>query len=116
MRNWRRIYEANYKDIRDKWFAHKQVAGDVASTILWGQSQGTNRELQRMFAFLNSLHEALWELYFNGRKPVLRRRRYSTARMMKLPSPAHSIGTVQERITQQVERFLLSVSTGKRDS
>jgi AbiU2 len=34
-------------------------------------------ELQRMFAFLSSLYEALWQLFFNGRKPVLRPQRYS---------------------------------------
>ena len=108
---WRRIYEANYKEIRDKWFAHKEVAGDVGARVLWGQSQGTNRELQRMFAFLNSLHDALWELHVNGRKPVLRKRRYSVAQMIKLPSPVHRGGPVQEQITREVESFLTSIST-----
>ena len=110
VRKWRRIYEANYKNIRDKWFAHKEVAGGVELTNLWGQSQGTNRELQRMFVFLNSLHEALEQLFVNGRKPILRQERYSVARIRKIPSTTFSSGPVQERITRDVGNFLTSMS------
>ncbi len=106
------IYKDNYKDVRDKWFAHKVVSGDVETARLWGK--GSNRELQRMFAFLTSLHKAMWELFFNGRKPVLQQGRYSLRKMRKIPSTAFGSGLVQEHITREVEQFLAVVSKSKR--
>ena len=82
---WRRIYEANYRDVRHQFFAHKQAAEQSEVTALF--SKGTNRELQRLITFLGSLYQALWELFFNGRKLVLRPSRYSLAQIRKRPRP-----------------------------
>ena len=107
----RKIYESNYRDLRRKVFAHKELLEGVETAALWGK---TNiRELQRLFAFLRSLHEALWQLFFNGRKPVLRPSRYSVKRMRDLPSPAMRGKPVQERITHEAEQFLTSASREK---
>ena len=46
---WRRIYEANYRDVRHQFFAHKQAAEDAEVAALF--SKGTNRELQQLIAF-----------------------------------------------------------------
>lgn len=100
----RRIYEAKYRDLRHKVFAHKEVADRPEVDALFAK---TNiREVQRMLAFLGSLYEALWQLFFNGRKPVLRPRRYSLKRIRAIPSPPERITAVQERITHEVEKFL----------
>jgi hypothetical protein len=99
VRKWRRIYEANYRDVRHKFFAHKEAADEAEVAALF--SKGTNRELQRMFAFLGCLR-----LFFNGGKPVLRPARYSVKRMRDLPSPPFSSHTVQEKITHEAEDFL----------
>jgi len=107
---YRRIYNANYKDIRDKWFAHKEVAGEMAEMALWSEGKGTNTELRRMFAFLNSMYDALWHLFVNGRKPVLRQRRYSVARIRKMRVSDSHLISVQEYITCEVEQFLTSVA------
>lgn len=105
----RRIYASNYRDVRNKFFAHKEVvAGQAETAVLFGK--GTNRELQQLFAFLGSLHEALWQLFYNGRKPVLRPLRYSVKRMRDLPSEAPRSGAVQERILHEAEQFLLAAS------
>jgi hypothetical protein len=109
---YQRIYTDNYKDVRDKWFAHKVVSGDVETARIWGK--GSNPELQRMLAFLTSLHKVLWELFSNGRKPVLRRGRYSIAKMRKIRSTAVTGGPVQEHITREVERFLAAVTKSIR--
>ncbi len=101
----RKIYESRYKDLRDKVFAHRAVSDDAESAELFGK---TNiRELQRMFAFLGSLHNALWQLFFNGRKPALQPLRYSVKRMRDLPSPATRHKGVQEKITREAEQVLL---------
>jgi len=105
IRKRRKIYESKYKDLRDKVFAHRAVSDDAESAELFGK---TNiRELQRMFAFLSSLYDALWQLFFNGRKPVLRPLRYSVKRMRELPSPAMGQNSVQEKITREAEQVLL---------
>jgi hypothetical protein len=100
----RRIWESNYRDLRHKFFAHKVVSDQTEIAALFGK---TNiRELQRVFAFLGSLYEALWQLFFNGRKPVLRPLRYSVKRIRAQPSPAATHKTVQEKITHEAEHFL----------
>jgi hypothetical protein len=105
---YRRIYEANYRDIRRRLFAHKEVSSPADIAALF--SRTNIRELQKLLAFLGSLYEALWQLYFNGRKPVLRPRRYSLRNMRHSPSPAWKSRGVQERITHEVEQFLLSIA------
>jgi hypothetical protein len=108
VRKWRKIYESNYRDLRHKLFAHKEVADRADIDALFAK---TNiNELQRMFTFLSSLHGALWQLFFNGRKPVLRPQRYSVKRMRDLPSPANRGKALQERILHEAEQFLTTLA------
>ena len=108
VKKWRRIYEDKYRDLRHKVFAHRALSQETESAALW---QKTNiRELEKLHAFLISLHECLQELYFNGRKPVLRRRRYSLRRMMRLRPQQGGSGAVADAITRQARQFLLSAS------
>jgi hypothetical protein len=100
----RKIYEAKYRGIRDRIFAHKEVSDPRDIEALFAKT--SIRELQRLFAFLLSLHEALWQLFFNGRKPVLRPSRYSVSRMRALPSASVGNTAVQERIIHEAEEFL----------
>lgn len=104
VRKHRRIYELKYRELRHKVFAHKGVSsqGDVDALF----AKTNIRELQRMLVFLGSLYEALWQLYFNGFKPVLRPRRYSIERMRRNPTPAWRSSAVQETITREAEKFL----------
>lgn len=103
----RKSYEARYRLLRNKVIAHKELTSEEAAPH-WNK---TNiREVQRLFAFLNSLYEALWQLFINGRKPSLRPTRYSVKQMIGSPSP-HSIGKpVQEKITHEAQHFLISAS------
>jgi hypothetical protein len=103
VRKRRRIYENNYRDVRNRFFAHKELS-DKATAVLF--TKGSNRELQQLHAFLGSLYESLWQLFFNGRKPVLRPLRYSVKRMRDLPSPFLRSRTVQEDILHEAEKFL----------
>jgi hypothetical protein len=106
IRKWRKIYEGNYRDLRNKVFAHKELSHGADAT-LWEKTN--DRELERLFAFLGSLHSALSQLFVNGRKPVLRPLRYSVKRMRDLPSSTSLLRPVQEKITLEVELFLKSV-------
>lgn len=108
IRKWRRIYEDRYRPLRHKIFAHADLANKTEIAQLFAK---TNiRELQRLHSFLGSLYEGLWQLFFNGRKPVMRPQRYSVKRMRALGTRPRPHGTVQEDITAEAERFLVSAS------
>ncbi|PVX26333.1 MAG: hypothetical protein CW716_06265 [Candidatus Bathyarchaeum sp.] len=104
----RKIYESNYRDIRHKIFAHKVISAKEEEHVLFGK---TNiREMQKFLIFLRRLHEALWQLYHNGRKPTLQPARYSVKRIREQPWPKHGEQGLQERLTHEIEHFLLTVA------
>jgi hypothetical protein len=100
----RKIYEEKYRDIRHKVFAHKAVVGSAEVGALFAKTN--TRELQLLITFTWSLYDTLWQLYFNGNKPLLRRHRYSVKAMRNRPSPKGRMQTIQERITHEAARFL----------
>ena len=68
------------------------------------------RELQQLLVFLSRLHEALWQLFFNGNKPTLRPTRYSVKQMRAQPSPQPKQAKLQERLVHETERMLKSLA------
>jgi len=104
VKKWRKVYESNYRDVRRKFFAHKEVSERTQIESLFRK---TNiRELQRMLSFLRSLHESLQQLFLNGRKPILRPNRYSIKRIREIPTSVTRSESVQERIIHEAESFL----------
>jgi hypothetical protein len=99
----RKIYEERYEDIRHS-FAHKLTADPGELHAMFAKTNV--RELQRLVTFLGSLFDALWELFYNGRKPVVRQRRFSVKAMHRQPTPPRRASKVQERITLEAARFL----------
>ena len=109
VRKHRTTYNDKYRDLRRKVFAHKELTDPAAVSALFAR---TNiRELQRLVVFFSRLYDTLWQLFFNGRKPTLRPRRYSLKRMRDLPSPAEQGRSVQERITHEAEEFLMAAAS-----
>jgi hypothetical protein len=106
----RAIYENIYKRIRNRIFAHKDIA--TLSIINDLFSKTNVQEWQVMAPFLQSLHEALWQLYVNGKKPVLRNRRHSVDDMLNDPLPAGRQLSIQERITREAADFLAMAAGG----
>lgn len=106
---WRKTYESNYRDIRHKLFAHNEVSDQAEADALFKKTNV--KELQRLCVSLASLHDALWHLYYNGRKPVLRPRRYSIERMRDKPLPKGWSRTVQERMVEEIQQFLVMASS-----
>lgn len=72
---YRALYERAFMPARHQYFAHRQAHGSEKVKRIF--AKGKVRELWRLSAFLLRLHEALWELLNNGRRPVLRPIRYS---------------------------------------
>jgi hypothetical protein len=103
----RRAYEKNYRPLRHKVFAHNaSERADVAALF----AKTNIRELQQMLVFLRRLHEALWQLFFNGYKPTLGPARYSVNRIREQPSPVHRQQQLQERLTHETEQLLRSLT------
>jgi hypothetical protein len=109
VKEFRKIYETNYKDIRHKIYAHKEISDVEEVQKLF--SKTNIRELQRVFVFVNALYEAMWQLLYNGRKPVLRRMRYSVRSMVRDRKPEWQSQTVQERLVGEVSDFLKTLTT-----
>jgi hypothetical protein len=105
---WRKVYERSYAPIRNKHFAHKER---VDTSTLFAK---TNiRELQLLLRFLRQLEEALWELFNNGRKPVLRPQRYSVKQIRERPSKPGYGGSIQEIIMGEAEQFLAAAASAR---
>jgi hypothetical protein len=106
VKKYRTIYERNYDPIRDRIYAHKELARPSDKSSLFSQTRIL--ELQRLFGFLNQLYTILWELYFNGEAPRFRRIPYSMTRMLQEERPRHRGRWVQEDIIDEVREFLSS--------
>lgn len=100
----RRTYEANYKAVRHQVFAHRSVSDRAEIEALFAKTNVS--ELQKLFTFLARLHEVLWQLFHNGRRPVFRPERYSAKHILAQPSPIHKQPNTQERIAHEAKQVL----------
>lgn len=105
----RKIYEQNYRPLRHKVFAHRGVTTQAEVAALFAKTD--LRELRQLLVFLGRLYEALWQVYHNGHKPVLRPARFSVDRMLEQPSPNVRQGKLQERLVHETKQFLKRHST-----
>ena len=103
----RAIYNGHYLDLRNKFFAHRDRV-DLTAAF----ANANIRRLGRLLVFLDQLQGALWQLFMNGRKPVLHPARHSGQRILKSPQPKglHRSQDAQEWITREIEKFLRHVS------
>ena len=104
VRKYRRIYQDNYDPIRDRIYAHKELARDSDKHVLFANTRIL--ELEKLFVFLNHVYHILWELYINGRAPAFRRIPFSIMRMLNQTIPSGRMHTVQETIVTEAREFL----------
>jgi hypothetical protein len=97
----RRIYDAQFRDIRNKIFAHRQVSDDAATAALF--SKAKLRDLQKLSRFLNQLHEAMWHAFNNGRRPALMPMPYSAKNLVRRRLDNLRTGRGPELIVKQVK-------------
>jgi hypothetical protein len=111
IRRYRKIYEKNYREIRHKVYAHKELSKPEEIAALY--SQTSIEEMQKMLVFLNKFYESLWQLFHNGRKPVLRPMRYSVNRIIRDEIPKWQSIHVQELITKETKEFIEILSSAQ---
>jgi hypothetical protein len=103
----RAIYNGHYLALRNKFFTHRERV-DLTAAF----AKANIRRLGRLLVSLDQLQDALWELFVNGRKPVLRPRRHSGRQILKSPLPKglHRNQATQEWIAQETKTFLKHIS------
>lgn len=107
VRDWRRIYEANYRAVRNQIFAHVEVSRSEDVDALFAR---TNiQELEVLVTDLVTFHFRLQELLQNGTRPVLRRANSSVQELRKL-TPADRRGSLPVRVIDDTERTLLKAA------
>jgi len=74
------------------------------------------RTFQQLLVFLNQLHEAFWQLYHNGRKPVLKPMPYSAKRMIRTPLKEWQRQTIHQRVVKDAQEFLELIGQPKTAS
>ena len=105
---YRKVYENGCRDIRRKFYAHKELSRPDDVQKLFAR---TNiREMQKLSIFLSRLHECLLELFHNGRKPVLRPMEYSVKAMRKAEISGWQSRHVQKQMVHEVEKFFRILS------
>lgn len=108
----RKTYQDKYRPVRHKVYAHRGEVTKPEISALF--SKIDLRELRQLLVFLGRLYETLWELYYNGRKPLLRKARFSVARILDQPSPNSRQGDLQERMIQETKDFFMKNTISDR--
>lgn len=101
----RKIYIESFRPLRHNVFAHKHKFKQDEVLELYANVK--IKDLQQLLIFLRRVYETLWELLYNGRKPVLRPARYSVTQM--IAQPRNFGRSLQERLTHETETFLKSI-------
>ncbi len=97
----RKVYRSCYQEIRNKIFAHKELSNPDETRALFNK---TNiGDMKVMFGLLHSLHDALWELLLNGRKPELQNVTFVVPPAPKIPGRQLKPGEV---IAYELNQFL----------
>lgn len=105
----RKIYEKAYRDIRHKVFAHKECTSSEDVAALFARTNVT--EMQKLIISTNRIYQALWQIYHNGRKLVLRPMKYSVQSMLKQELPKWQSKHTQERVVQETNEFVKLLSS-----
>ena len=101
----RKTYEEKYRPLRHQVFAHRAVSTPAQVDELFAKIN--LREIRQMLVFLESLYQALWQLYFNGHRPTLPRARHSVNQMLKQHSLDRNNDSIQERLVHEARGFLI---------
>lgn len=101
---YRKIFEKKYEPIRHRIFAHKGVSDRDESEKLFQKTD--IREMQKLSMFLLRLHNTLWQLFHNGRKPVLRKTPFSTIGILGRVEKKQISNSIEDVVVADTEKLL----------
>jgi hypothetical protein len=108
----RKLYEAQFRDMRHHFFAHKVAATPAEIAAL--SANAKVKDLQRLVVFLNQLQETLWQLLHNGRKPVLRPMPFSVKSLVRQRLNEWQHNSPQELTVIQTKSLIRRLTAGVR--
>lgn len=108
----KRIYDKLYAPIRHH-FGHKIYNKNEDVKVLFDKIQ--INELEKFCVRLDSIHEALWQLYHNGHGPLLpiKQGRYSTKNIMKTKFKPYVTKPANAQFIDEVSTLLNLLELGK---
>lgn len=105
---YRKVYNNAYRDIRRKRIAHLELSNPDEVQKLFAKINTS--EMQDLSTFPKRLHTCLWELFYNGREPVLRPMEHSINAMRMAKTPDWQSKPVQEHMVRETENFFRIIS------
>ena len=111
-KEFRRIYDSKYRPLRHGIYAHRAAVNQAEVDRIVAQTNIV--EFERLFLFLLSVHESLWQLFMNGRSSRSRRLRYSVKATGRLRIPRTSLGSVHERMIRDAEAALVRAARSNK--
>jgi hypothetical protein len=107
VKEWRRIYEANYRAVRNQIFAHAEVSKPDVVEALFAKTN--TQELEVLVTDLVGLHSRFQNLLQNGIAPTLARNDSSVQAIRKM-TPSERRRTLHGRVTNDTECALLAAA------
>lgn len=104
VKKYRKIYNDNYRGIRNKFFAHKELSEQSEIDKLFGKTNIS--EMQKLFVFTYKIHYVIWELYHNGRKPVLKSMPFSVNQIIKKEFNKWESKSLQEDMVEDSKKLM----------
>ncbi len=110
--NQKKLYKEIYRPIRDH-FGHKLYKKNEEVKVLFDKVQV--KELEKFCVTLYGIHEALWQLYHNGRGPLLpiRKGKYSTKSIINTKFDANTPKPANAQFIEEAERTLNLLKIGR---
>lgn len=107
-----KIYEKIYRPVRDH-FGHKKYSKNEDVKVLFDRIQ--IRELEKFCVQLKNIHESLWQLYHNGRGPLLpiKQGKYSTQSILKTKFKPYVSKPINAYVIEQAKLALDLLKLGK---
>ncbi len=104
-------YKKFYRPIRDS-IAHRLLTDNDEIRLVMGKVQV--RDMEKFCTKLRNLHEALWQLYHNGRGPIvpLKTGRYSSKGFVNKKFEPYHPGPITYQYTQDAKKALITLSKG----
>jgi hypothetical protein len=103
VKEWRRIYQANYREVRNQIFAHAEVSQPEDVGALFAKTK--IQELELLVTDLVALHTRLQGWLQNGTSPMAARVNSSVQELRRL-SASELRSTLQGRVIHDTERSL----------
>ena len=110
----KKTYQEVYAPIRHH-FGHRIYIKNEEIQVLFNKVK--IKDIEKFYVRLYGVHEALWQLYHNGRGPLLpiREKKYSTKNILKSRYKQHEQRPANVQFVEEVKIALKLLKTGLKE-